>query len=235
MLHIYLPFNDTNETAGQGGGLVEGAKAFYIDPGGPEMGADGTYRQKMPLKPNICIHGTPSASLARVGLKDTLYVMAHGRESTSTQIAGFVRGRLSGTRMATMTAAELARALEGDNLSKRVGDLRLLVCFGGYVGGEIPFGRDGDILKRKEGEAPFAGQLCSALKGRGYSRMVVTGYRGVYAYGEASPNVVVRGSNGKTIGHEGFGRSFNNPAFTAPDFEGRRWVSMDTNARTVWY
>lgn len=217
MLNIYVPFNDDD--------LVKGARHFS------PSGDGGT---------NVCIHGTPSASLAGVGGKDTLFVLAHGRESTGTQIAGIVKGRLWGTRMATMTAAELAKALQGDKLSKSVGDIRLLVCWGGYVGGETPWGNDGDILQRKQGEAPFAGQLCSALKARGYSRMIVTGYRGTVLYSTKFnlTDVMVKGSDDELIGqNESFTRPFNDPVAHVKMVgdQVRSWISMDSDSRTVWY
>jgi hypothetical protein len=37
---------------------------------------------------------------------------------------------------------------------------------------------------------PFAGQLCSALKGRGYSRIMVTGFNGAVAM-QPTRNVVI--------------------------------------------
>jgi len=216
-MHVYLPFDDPD--------LVSGAQ-HYRD------GVGAT---------TVHIHGTPSASLAEIGEKDTLFIFAHGRESTGSQIAGMVKGRISGTRMATMTATDLAKALEGDKLGKKVGDIRLLVCWAGYVGGKTAWGADGDILKRKTSDTPFAGQLCSALKKRGYFRMIVTGYRGTVSYSGRSylSQAMITGSDGEYMGpHEQFTRPFNDGGSAHVKMVGDQAhtrLSMDTDSRTVWY
>ncbi len=215
-MHVYLPFNDED--------LIAGAQHY----------SDGVGETE------IHIHGTKSASLADVGEKGTLFILAHGRESTGSQIAGIVKGRVYGTRMATMTATDLAKALEGDKLSKKVGDLRLLVCWGGYVGGETLWGKDQDLLKRKASDVPFAGQLCSALKKRGYFRMIVTGYRGTVLYGKkfTLQEVWVKGSDEELMGqNEKFTRPFNDPTahVKMTGDKVQSWLSMDSDSRTVWY
>ncbi len=65
-----------------------------------------------------------------------------------------------------LTAKELATQLDKDGLTKRCGDLRLLVCWSG--------------LSRNNGKrkVPFAGQLCGAMRDQGFSRIIVTGYNG---------------------------------------------------------
>ena len=100
------------------------------------------------------------AGLDRHG--ETLYVIGHSRYSRGDQICGEVTGRIYGKRLAE------------HGLTKAFGDLRPMMCWSGYTGSNIRFaGRD---LKRDGEKGPFAGHLCSALKGLGYGRMIVTGY-----------------------------------------------------------
>jgi hypothetical protein len=178
-----------------------------------------------------------------LGDPDTLFVLAHGLKSTASEIAGRI-GLFK--RMATMTAPRLAAALEKDGLTKRFGDVRLLVCWGGYVGGETSWGKN--KLKRKAAAAPFAGQLCSALKGRGYYRMILTGYIGSVGYvkpglQQTRFNIVVMDASGHTKGQvEALNRSFDDQRVhrrekpvEAYDQLKRTYIKLDTDNRTVWY
>jgi hypothetical protein len=148
-MKIYVPFNDKE--------LVVGA----------ELAAEASRGQSF-------VHGV--STLNSITARDTLYVIGHGRYSRGDQICGTVRGRISGTRTITMTANELASQLLADGLTKTLGDLRLMMCWSGYSGPSIKFA--GHDLTRDAQKPPFAAQLCSVLKAKGFTRIIVTGYTG---------------------------------------------------------
>jgi hypothetical protein len=110
-------------------------------------------------------------SLYEVPIKAPLYVLIHGRFSTANQVGAEVTERSffggTSTRLKYLSAAELAGIIERDGLRKAHEDLRLLVCWGAY-------GRQNG----NKFEQPFAAQLGSALKHRGYNRMRVMGFKG---------------------------------------------------------
>jgi hypothetical protein len=151
---IYVPFND--------GELAHGARHYYVA-GGSTVVLDGS-----------------GDTLQHMSSDDILYIFAHGRLSTPTEITGAVKGYLYGTRKATMTAKALADRLVALSLPRQIRDVRLLVCFAGYVGDSIPW-TDKHDLKRKKSEAPFAGLLCSAMKDT-FKNVMVTGYTGGVGY-----------------------------------------------------
>jgi len=157
-MKIYVPFKDKE--------LIIGA-ARVVDRHGGEL----------------LVHGQTSRCLSTITAKDTLYVLGHGRYSRGDQICGEVPGYLSGTRSVKLTAGELAKQLVSDGLTTSLGDLRLMMCWGGYGGGTIQF--DKHTLTRNEAKPPFAGQLCSAMKARGYTRIIVTGYSGMVLFPNA--------------------------------------------------
>jgi hypothetical protein len=136
----------------------------------------------------VLVHGAGRV-LGGIRADDILYVLAHGRESTNNAVAGMVRGMFGRTTQKNMTAAAVAKQMQDDGLTTRLADLRLLVCWAG--------------LYRTRGGAnqvPFAGQLCSALKGRGYSRIMVTGFNGAVIM-QPTRNVVIE--PGEVEGNQG--------------------------------
>jgi hypothetical protein len=216
MLYLYVPFNDPE--------LITGANNY--------IGENEVNPRPAAAGPKVRIHGTNGASLNDLGSKDTLHILAHGRESRGNQIAGMVDGYLWGKRMVTMTAQELAAALRADGLALSAGDVRLMVCWGGYVGGSKVWGDDG-TLKRTATEAPFAGQLCSALKALGYYRMVVTGYRGsvLFSTNHTKLNtVLVRDESNNLM--DNHSQALNAPLTLAKHTHA---LTLDTASRTVWY
>jgi hypothetical protein len=106
-------------------------------------------------------------------------VLAHGRESTNNEIAGMVRGWFGRSTQKNMTAASLAKQMQDGGLPRRFADMRLLVCWAG-------------LFRTRDGtnQVPLAGQLCSALKSKGYSRIMVTGFNGAVTM-QPSRNVVI--------------------------------------------
>jgi hypothetical protein len=78
-----------------------------------------------------------------------------------------------------MSAATLAAQMKAEGLTTRFSDLRLLVCWAG-------------LFRERGGknQVPFAGQLCSALKNLGYTRIMVTGFNGSVVM-QPSRNVVI--------------------------------------------
>ncbi|ALN74599.1 hypothetical protein [Aureimonas sp. AU20] len=226
MFHIYVPFEDKE--------LKHGAEHF---------GGVGTV---------FLSHQKPD--LGTIAQDDILYILAHGSYKSGSVIAGTVKG-LFGQKTARKTAAELASELVKHKLSKSFKDLRLLVCWGGYVGASTAWndGKATHNLNRKASDAPFAGQLCSALKAKGFNRLTVTGYTGSVGFvGEGRsiviPDVNVRQS-GTGKGWVGDGllgqtNSLNAPApvETRPRSD-RRALSeqagatrtMDNANRKVWY
>jgi hypothetical protein len=205
---FYVPFEDSE--------LINGARNFRADGGNRTV-----------------IHGVDRAGLATLGRDDILYVIAHGRYGSGSEIVGEVKGRVYGKRRATMTASQLADALVEDGLPKNFGDLRLIVCWGGYMGGDKAWGSH--TLKRKEGDAPFAGQLCGALKGRGYQRIIVTGYRGTVSFSprEGGPTVSSLMTNLKPsrLIMETLARGY--AGGLRPNASGA--LTLDDDSRTVWH
>jgi hypothetical protein len=147
-----------------------------------------------------------------------------------------VDGYLWGKRMVTMTANELANALLADKLTRTIGDIRLLVCWGGYVGSSVADWNGEGTLKRKQTDAPFAGQLCGALKSLGYDRVMVTGYKGSVLYNTQNPcrNLAVSGSDGHLLANpEPLGSSMR-PTTLDQLSLGCKVFSLDSATRTVW-
>jgi hypothetical protein len=226
MIKILVPFADPD--------LVWGAQHFRV-------GA---------VAPAVVLAGDagPPPPLADLGRADMLYILAHGRESSGSEIAGVVPGRAWGTRIAYMTAPELAALLVRKGLRRDFGDLRLMVCWGGYVGGNDAIqqgrGRPPETLRRNAGQAPFAGQLCGALKGLGFTRIQVTGYRGQISY--ISSTGFTKDSTLSNLGN-----TLNDGRLTMSELgaanrlaptgtmqlggEARRTLSLDNDSRTVWY
>lgn len=151
MFSIYLPIDDPE--------LQYGAERF--------VGAAEIYT-----------HGK-GVDLSGLDERHILYIFAHGRNSSGGSICGSVKG-LFGEKIVRKTAAEVASELVKAKLPKSIRDIRALVCWGGYVGGSREWEAGGQkrLLSRNAAEAPFAGQLCSALKGKGYKMLTVTGYTG---------------------------------------------------------
>ncbi len=142
-------------------------------------------------KPNIYTHGK-GVDLSGLEERHILYIFAHGRYSSGGSICGSVKGR-SGEKIVRKTAAEVASELVKAKLPKSIRDIRALVCWGGYVGGSREWEAGGQkrLLSRNAAEAPFAGQLCSALKGKGYKMLTVTGYTGSVAFKKQGAKGVV--------------------------------------------
>lgn len=157
-MKIYVPFKDADLTLGAGR-IVK------------------TYGGE------VIIHGQTAGGLKSITAQDTLYVLGHGRYSRGDQICGEVPGYFSGTRSVQLTAVELAKQFISDGLTKSLGDLRLMMCWGGYSGGTIEFGKH--TLTREQEKPPFAGQLCGAMKARAFSRIIVTGYTGMVLFPKA--------------------------------------------------
>jgi hypothetical protein len=216
---IYVPFEDED--------LIAGAGHFALPtPAG---------KPKMP-KLSVVLRGAGPAALSKLAGSDILYVIAHGRYGKGSEIVGIVKGRIFGTRKATMTAAALANALVDDGLSSAFGDVRLIVCWGGYVGGNVTTG--GHELRRKNTEAPFAGQLCSALKGKGFKRIQVTGYNGAVSYSGKGSNATLTSviSNlADTETKEKFGAAMKLSADPLREDPHRKsFGTLSTEGRTVW-
>ena len=164
-MKVYVPFQDP--------GLVIGASRIVKTYGGEAF-----------------VHGKTANCLSTITGKDTLYVLGHGSYSRGDQICGEVPGYVYGTRVATLTPVELAAQFIADGLTKNLGDLRLMMCWGGYGGGTIQFGTH--TLTREQEKPPFAGQLCGAMKARSYNRIIVTGYSGMVLF-PAAKGVVPQG------------------------------------------
>jgi hypothetical protein len=163
---IYVPFSDTE--------LVDGATAM-ADLKKAEGG-------------RCIVHGSWWQSpLSSVKKEQTLYVLAHGRYRAGDVIGG----TLPNGKNIWLTAAELAKQLISDGLTKSFGDLRLLVCWGGYMGADVAYGTH--TVQRNATHAPFAGQLCGALKAKGFSRIIVTGYVGCVMFPKKGSKIVPRG------------------------------------------
>lgn len=160
-MFIYLPFADTDLIT-YAGKLNATRRAIF------DMHDQGA----------IIVHGSGRV-LGTIGADDILYVLAHGRESTNNEIAGEVRGLFGRKTQKNMSAATLAGHLQDDGLTTRLADLRLLVCWAG-------------LFRERGGknQVPFAGQLCGALKSRGYSRIMVTGFNGAVVM-QPTRNVVI--------------------------------------------
>lgn len=110
----------------------------------------------------------------RAALKgvDRLYVVGHGGLSEQHHGKIWFKDPLRG-----LTAGALAKQLVADGVPRNLGDLRLMMCHSGEEGNT---GAEGSFQK-----APFAGQLCGALKDLGFHRIMVTGYIGTVAISTA--------------------------------------------------
>ena len=214
-MHLYVPFNDES--------LIYGAE---------HMKADTT----------VFVHGASGMSLSRLPEDTPLFVVAHGRYSRADQIGGEVKGFL-GKKTVYLTASELAKYLVKDGLPRRFLDLRLMVCWSGYVGGDSQWGSH--TLKRKADAAPFAGLVCAAMKTSGFTRIVVTGYTGevlIPTPTSTTPvgGVMVDGIDGGRIRTSDADRSLSRLALSASVTPGcdkrRRTVgTLDNAYRTVWH
>ncbi len=169
---IYLPMTDSKLTAFAG-----------------EL---NEHRQKWVKVPDeryeTLVHGATKKVLAGVGEDNILYVLAHGRETTNNEIAAEVSNFFGNIVQKNMTASSLAKQMKSDGLVPRFADLRLLVCWAGmsrYRGGNE--------------QVPFAGQLCGALKEKGYSRIMVTGFKGAVAMVPTRSIIIEPGDNDKKI------------------------------------
>lgn len=181
------------------------------------------------------VHGETSKCLSTITDKDTLYVLGHGRYSRGDQICGEVPGYFSGTRSVRLTAVDLAKQLVSDGLTKKLGDLRLMMCWGGYSGATTEWGKH--TLTRDPEKPPFAGQLCSAMKAVNFSRIIVTGYTGTVLFApEKSPNVPtgiwLRNQAGNLVYTDDKGSQSLLDFFKT--VEGKTRSLNDAN-RTVWY
>ncbi|MBB3999872.1 hypothetical protein [Aureimonas pseudogalii] len=220
MFYIYLPFDDEE--------LKHGADHYS-------------------QVAKVFLHGT-KVDLSSIGSGDILYIFAHGRYGGGSQIVGTVKGFFGGNKTAYKTASEVASELAGYKLPKNFKDLRALVCWGGYVGGNTEWGKH--TLRRVEGQAPFAGQLCSALKGKGYTNLNVTGYTGTVSFvGAKAPSylsdiLVTQGGAGAQavkVGKLGDANSFAERDM--PQTRARSGMSeqqgvnrsLSDSNRTVWY
>jgi len=206
MNKMCVPFDDED--------LIHGAGQFRVGGVAPEVVTPG------------------AGTLSDLGRDDILYVLAHGRYSSGSEIVGIVKGHLWGTRRSTMKAADLAEFLRGKGLPTSFGDLRLLVCWGGYVGDSVTDG--GHTLKRSSEQAPFAGQLCSVLKDKfGFTRIRVTGYRGMVSYvgkgKKTTISTVMVDLPGSSMVMDDFGVALKNNKATGNTF------TLDNKSRTVWY
>jgi hypothetical protein len=170
-----------------------------------------------------------------------LFVVAHGGFLSGSVIGGTVGGVLR-----KMTAVELADQISMDDLPLGWGDVRLIVCWGGYVGGPVAdytvAGLATATLKREAGEAPFAGQLCSALKAAGYFRMIVTGYRGAVTSNKSV--VYSDGKGGASDRQAPDGDPLTRRLSDLSQFDADRsplhrgagrTLTLDTASHTVWY
>jgi hypothetical protein len=210
---IYVPFNDAD--------LIYGAERMTARDG-------ETY-----------FHGADGPSLRDLAPGATLYLMAHGRYSRGDQICGEVPGRITGTRYVYLTAAQLAKQLTKDGLPKNFGDLRLMVCWGGYMGGNQTWGTH--TLQRKATEAPFAGQLCSAMKPT-FKRIMVTGYTGEVLFPKRGSTVTPQGiwienpagQEIRTTDTGGVAPRFTESTTAAGD-KPRTVGTLDNANRTVWH
>lgn len=173
-----------------------------------------------------------------------LFIVAHGGFNSGSVIGGVVDGNRR-----TLTAIELAEQINMDDLPHSWGDIRLLVCWGGYTGGSVDDWTVAGVgtakLTRDAREGPFAGQLCSALKREGYYRMIVTGYRGATSF---TRNVVYsEGKGGASDRQEPDGDPLMRPFFDLNSLgKGKHdrplhsgaptlTLKLDSESRTVWY
>ena len=148
---------------------------------------DGNFRNYATFR-----HGDAAVGGILGGLTktDILFVLCHGRRSTSSQIGaqtGTTRNFWGRTKAVYeyLTADELTMRLISAGLTRDAGDIRLLICWAG-----IPRGS----------EAPFAGQLSSAMKKRGFYRIVVTGYTGaIESFAEATNVIISKGFGNRTF------------------------------------
>ena len=213
-MHLYVPFNDES--------LIYGARHMTDDT-------------------TVYVHGASGMSLSRLHEDTPLFVVAHGRYSRADQIGGVVKG-FFGNKTVFLTAAELAKYLKNDGLPLRSGDVRLMVCWSGYVGGDSQWGSH--TLSRKADAAPFAGLLCAAMKTTGFRRIVVTGYTGEVLMPSPTSaragGVVIDGITGGRTRTTDADRSLGGLAMSASVVPGgdkrRRTVgTLDNAYRTVWH
>jgi len=218
-MHIYLPVNDAQ--------LVKDADdiAYWRHQRGQGRG-----RQV------LAVHGTDSARLAAdMSREETLYLLVHGRGSTSNQVGGVV-GKTTGwfgkekDQVEYLTAPQLADRMVEDGIPQHLGDLRLMVCWAGK--------------SQKKNEVPFAGQLCSALKGKGFNRLIVTGFIGAVLVAPTVRNLIIQTSKGvakpEMAARVEQGQSV--PGFVNSKDHGQSLLDMmmdgdlgDRSSRTVWY
>ena len=218
-MHIYLPVNDAQ--------LVKDADdiAYWRHQRGQGRG-----RQV------LAVHGTDSARLAAdMSREETLYLLVHGRGSTSNQVGGVV-GKTTGwfgkekDQVEYLTAPQLADRMVEDGIPQHLGDLRLMVCWAGK--------------SQKKNEVPFAGQLCSALKGKGFKRIIVTGYIGAMLMAPSTKNLIIQTADGPakpSMALRADGREILD-GFVNTNDQGQSLFDMmkdgslnDVFSRTVWY
>lgn len=129
----------------------------------------------------VFVHGRGAKPLSGIGRNDTLFLLCHGSEKSPSRIGAQVgtRKTLFGRKPVyeVISATECADRMVADGLTRELGDLRLLVCWAG--------------MGRKREKAPFAGQLCAALKDRGFYRIIVTGYTGAVQMTPYARNVLI--------------------------------------------
>lgn len=184
----------------------------------------------------VAVHGRDSARLtAGLGRADTLYLLVHGRESTSNQVGGVV-GKTTGwfgkvkDQVEYLTAPQLADRMIADGVPSHLGDLRMMVCWAGKA--------------QKKNEIPFAGQLCSALKGRGFNRIIVTGFIGAMLMDATAKNLIIQTDDGPAkpsmAGRADRGEMLE--GFVNTKDQGQSLFDMmkdgslnDVFSRTVWY
>ena len=210
MITICVPFEDSD--------LIAGAKNFRIKSGH----GDGVKGKDSFEGANVV---TPSkGKLSDLGPKDILYVLAHGRSASNSEIVGV--GMFGFKHY--MKAKELANFLRKKGLPIDFIDLRLMVCWGGFVGDSTSGG-----LTRKSNEAPFAGLLCSEMKGI-YTNIRVTGYRGMVKYSGKKSYTTMMSLNIQLVGKKSpeSGGALHNEMENSL---GNNSFSYNNDFCTVWY
>lgn len=211
---------------------------FYVPFNDPELidGAEYANEKNSDKRKFVYVTGSKPKVLVDMAKDDPLLILAHGRYSTADQIAGVLKDKTE----VYLTAAQLVTQMVTDGLPFDVSDGRLLVCWSGYTGGAY---QAKHTVKRTEGDAPYAGQLSSGLKGAGCKRVIVTGYTGeVYLPNRnkpaLDPNVVVMDRSGQDGGRD-YDQAVGKANQSLLDIlrqigtdEGKRAVDLRT--RTVW-